>query len=122
MKQLRIVVADDSEMIRRLVREALAEVEGLMAVGEAADGAQAYWLYNQMYPDVLILDLTMPKASGLEVLQCIRKKDKSTIIIVFTADPALALREACLEAGASFYLDKSELNVLIGICQNLQRG
>lgn len=120
MKQLRIVIADDSALIRSLIREELSKVNGLLAVGEAADGMQAFWLYYRMSPDILILDLGMPKASGLEVLQTIRKTDQSTVIIIFTADPGLALRDACLKAGASFYFDKSELSYLIGVCQQLQ--
>jgi DNA-binding NarL/FixJ family response regulator len=121
MKQLRIVIADDSEHLRNLVVEALSKVDGLMVVGEAADGAQAFWLYNRVSPDVLILDLSMPKASGFEVLETIREKDKSTVIIIFSADPGLALRDACLNAGANFYLDKSDLGPLIEICRQLQQ-
>ena len=120
MKQLRIVIADDSAMIRSLISEALSKVDGLLAVGEAADGVQAFWLYNRMSPDVLMLDLAMPKASGFEVLQTIRKTDKKTVIIIFTVDPGLALRDACLSAGASYYFDKSDLSSMIGVCQKLQ--
>lgn len=120
MKSLRIVVASDSTLIRREIREALSRVPGLMAVAEATDGTQALWLYNQMYPDVLILDLTMPKASGLEVLQSVRKSDQWTVIIMLTAEPAMALREACLKAGSNFYLNKSELNSLISILKQLR--
>jgi CheY-like chemotaxis protein len=64
--------------------------------------------------------LNMPGANGLEVLNAIRKRDKETVIIIFSADPALALRDACLQAGANFYLDKAELPTLIDICRQLQ--
>lgn len=121
MKQLRIVIADDSTLIRSLIREELSRVDGSLVVGEAADGTQAFWLYSRMSPDVLILDLGMPNASGFEVLQTIRKTDQATVIIIFTADPGLALRDACLKAGASFYFDKSELGYLVSVCQQLQR-
>jgi CheY-like chemotaxis protein len=97
-----------------------SKVTGLVAVGEAVDGAQAFWLYHQMEPNVLILDLNMPGASGLEVLKAVRKTDKETVIIIFSADPELELRDACLRAGANFYLDKAQLPSLIDICQQLQ--
>ena len=122
MKQLRIVIADDSVIMRSQIREALSEVHGLMIVGEATDGAQAFLLYNQMQPDVLLLDLSMAKASGLEVLQIIRKSDESTVIIIFTADPSPALREACLKAGVNFYLNKSEIDSLVSICAAIASG
>lgn len=121
MKPLRIVIADDFAAIREVMRMELSNVPGLTTVGEASDGAQAFWLYHQMYPDVLILDLTMPKASGLEVLQKIREHDKSTVIIIFTADPSLVLREACLHAGANFYFDKSDMKSVIETCRSLQK-
>jgi DNA-binding response OmpR family regulator len=73
-----------------------------------------------MEPDVLILDLNMPGTNGLEVLNAVRKTDKETVIIMFSADPGLALRDAYLGAGANFYLDKAELASLIDICRQLQ--
>jgi DNA-binding NarL/FixJ family response regulator len=120
MKNLRIVFADDSPYIRAKVREALAEVPGLVAVGEAVNGAEAFWLYHQMRPDILILDLSMPSPSGLEVLHEIRKSDKETTIIVFTTDPIMMLKDAALVAGANFYFDKSDLSSLIKVCKMLQ--
>jgi len=106
--------------MRDYIRQAISKKPGLVTVGEAADGAQAFWLYHQMEPDVLILDLNMPGTNGLEVLNAIRKSDQTTIIIMFSADPALALRDACIRAGANYYLDKAELPSVIDICQRLQ--
>jgi DNA-binding NarL/FixJ family response regulator len=121
VKELRIVIADDSAIMRDYIRQSLSKVPGLVAVGEAVDGAQAFWLYDQMEPDVLILDLNMPGTNGLEVLNAVRKTDKETVIIMFSADPALVLRDACLAAGANFYLDKAQLASLIDICRQLQK-
>jgi len=121
VKQLRIVIADDFVAMRELIRLELSVVPGLKTVGEAADGEQAFWLYHQLHPEVLILDLAMPKASGLEVLQKIRENDKSTVIIIFTVDPSLLLRDACLTAGANFYFDKSDVKSMIEACQSLQQ-
>jgi DNA-binding NarL/FixJ family response regulator len=120
VKEIRIVIADDSAIMRDYIRQSLSKVPGLVAVGEAHDGAQAFWLYNQMDPDVMILDLNMPGTNGLEVLHAIRKSDQTTKIIMVSADPALALRDACLRSGANFYLDKAELPTLINICKQLQ--
>ena len=120
MKELRIVIADVSAIMRDYIRQSLSQVPGVVAVGEAVDGAQAFWLYHQMEPNVLVLDLNMPGTDGLEVLKAIRKTDKETVIIMFSADPTLTLRDACLKAGANFYLDKAELPSLIELCQQLQ--
>jgi DNA-binding NarL/FixJ family response regulator len=89
VKELRIVIADDSAVMRDYIRQSLSKVPGVVALGEAVDGAQAFWLYHQMEPNVLVLDLNMPGTNGLEVLKAIRKRDKETVIIMFSADPAL---------------------------------
>ena len=120
MKSLRIVFADDSAIIRDKIREVLSREPGLIALGEAANGAQAFWLYYKMQPDLLILDLSMPSPSGLEVLQEIRKNDREIRIIIFTADPGMMLKKSCLDAGADYYFDKSDLASLIKLCQQLR--
>lgn len=120
MKEIRIVIADDSADMRDYIRQSLSKLPGLVALGEAVDGAQAFWLYHQMEPNVLILDLNMPGTNGLEVLKAVRKTDSETVIIMISADPELALRDDCLSAGANFYLDKANLTSLIEICDRLQ--
>ena len=120
MKELRIVIADDSLVIRKELKKVLSSVKGLTIVGVAADGALALWLAQTTNPDVLILDMSMPKLNGLQVLQEIRKKDNSMTVIMFSADPALILQDACLKAGANFYLNKSQLNELATICRPLR--
>jgi len=120
LKELRIVIADDSAIMRDYIRQSLSKMPGVVAMAEAVDGAQAFWLYHQMEPNVLVLDLNMPGVNGLEVLKAIRKRDQETVIIMLTADPTLALRDACLSAGANFYLEKADLPSLVDICQRLQ--
>ena len=120
MQQLRIVIADDSLSVREQLERTFSQLEGLNVAGLAADGAHAYWMVQVLNPDVLILDLTMPRVTGLEVLQEIRKTNQSIVIIVFTADPVLILRDACLEAGANYYVNKAHVDQLLEICQRLQ--
>jgi DNA-binding NarL/FixJ family response regulator len=120
MKELRIVIADDSLVIREELQKVLSSVTGITIVGVAIDGALALWLARTANPDVLILDMSMPKLNGLQVLQEIRKKDNSMTVIMFSADPALILQDACLKAGANFYLNKSQFNELATICRDLR--
>lgn len=120
MKELRVVIADDSSMIREELQRVLSTITGVVVAGVATDGAHAFWLAQVLKPDVLVLDMSMPKVSGLQVLQEIRKKDSVMKIIVFSSDTALILQEACLKAGADFYLNKSQLGKLLTICQDLR--
>ena len=117
LKELRVVLADDSELIRQLLQQALSHVDGLRLIGMAVDGAEAMTLAKRCSPDVLILDIGMPYKSGIEVLKEIRRDNMSLVIVMFTAEPSSVIRDACLKAGADHFLDKSELDALIGICR-----
>ncbi len=116
MKELKIVIAEDFEMLSRLLRRSLSEVQGLNVVGVAADGLRAVSMVRELNPHVLVLDLSMPHKNGIEVLGEIRATDSSTVVIVFTSDESLAIKQVCLEAGANYFLDKSQIAELIEIC------
>ncbi len=122
LKELQIVIADDSILIRELLERALARLEGCSLVGMAADGREAINMIRALKPNLIVLDITMPHRSGIQVLREIRKEDPETAIIMFTADPSTVLREVCLEAGADYYLGKSELAELIEICREKLNG
>ena len=118
LKEVRIVVADDSAGIREQLRRAFAMVEGCVLVGVASNGMEAVDLVRHHRPDIVVLDIAMPHRSGVQVLREIRKEDTSTVIIMFTADPSVLVKEICLEAGANFYLDKVHVQALLEICQD----
>lgn len=119
MKELRVVVADDSLVMRERLRRALLKLGDGVLAGMASDGPEAVELVRALAPDVVILDITMPHLSGIEALREIRKENRSTVIVMFTALPSVVLREVCLGAGADFFLDKSEIEELLNICRQL---
>jgi len=118
LRELKIVVADDSTIVREHLKRAFAQVEGCVLIGMAEDGAEATNMVRALKPDVVVLDISMPHRSGIQVLRDIRDEDPNAVIIMFTADPSVLLRDVCLEAGANFYLDKSQLQELIEICED----
>ena len=81
-KQLKIVIADDSEPIRDLLWETFLVEPGLSVVGTAANGIEAIRVIRELKPDIVVLDISMPMMGGIEVLKEIRKDDQSTIIIM----------------------------------------
>jgi DNA-binding response OmpR family regulator len=114
---LRILIVDDSTVMRKLLGFLLSHIKGVR-VTTANDGLEGLRLAREFGPHVIILDVSMPYKSGLEVLDEIRKNDQSSTIIMFTADPSPRTRELCLRAGANFFLDKvSEFDRLIAICE-----
>ena len=119
MKDLKIVLVDDSPLIRDYLDTTLTRINGCAVVGMAADGIEAVKVIRELRPHVVVLDITMPHRNGIEVLREIRKEDPEMVIIMFTADPSVVLEDICLKEGANHYLNKSEVLDLIAICKDL---
>ena len=115
--QFKIVIAEDFAPLSSMLRRTLSAVEGIDVVGVAADGVEALRLVRELRPHVLILDISMPRKNGLEVLEEIRAEDDSTVIIMFTGESPSVLRTVCQEAGANYFLEKTQVKELIEICE-----
>jgi two-component system, NarL family, response regulator LiaR len=106
MEKIRIVVADDHSVVREGTRTLLERQEDMEVVGEAADGEEALKVIEEKKPDVAILDISMPKLSGIEVTRQIKPRFPSLAILVLTAYDNDEYIFALLEAGAAGYLLK----------------
>jgi len=115
---LKIVIADDSEPIRDQLRETFLPEAGLSVVGTAANGVEALRVIREQNPDVVVLDISMPQMSGIEVLKEIRKDDHATIIIMFTSHNSAVLSSFCRRIGANYFLTKTQLTKLVEICKD----
>lgn len=118
-RRIRVLVVDDSVVIRRLVTQALEENPELEVVGAAANGCIALQKIPQLNPDVLTLDIEMPEMDGLETLKQVRKRYPHLIAIMFstlTSRGAASTMDA-LALGANDYVTKASnvgaLNVSI---------
>ena len=117
MKKLEIVIAGDAVLIKDRFQRALSGIDGCLVVGVAIDEDAAVALICSLKPDVVILDIRMPHKNGIGVLKEVHSRNPSSAIIMFTADESVILRDACLEAGARFYLNRSQMTELIDICR-----
>jgi len=100
-----------------MLRRTLSAIEGIEVIGVAADGVEALRLVRELKPHVLILDISMPRKDGIQVLKEIRAGDHSTVIIMFTGESPSVLRIVCQEAGANYFLEKTQVKELIEICE-----
>jgi DNA-binding NarL/FixJ family response regulator len=103
----RILIADDHDIVRRGVRDLLAERADWEICAEASNGTEAVELTGQLKPDVAILDLSLPDINGILATRQIRKLSPDTEVLVFTMHENEHLIHEVLAAGARGYLVKS---------------
>ncbi len=104
---MRIFIADDSAIVRERLIEMLSELKEIEIIGQAGDGLEALNSIRKLKPDAVILDIQMPKSSGIDVLQKIKKKRRRPILIILTNYSDSVYRTKCMDAGADFFFDKS---------------
>jgi DNA-binding NarL/FixJ family response regulator len=102
-----ILLVDDHAVVREGYRSVLQKQPGLRVVAEASDGAEAYRLYKEMQPDLVIMDLSLPGIGGIEAVRRIRQWDKRARILVFTMHQNAAFAVQAIRAGAMGYVTKT---------------
>jgi DNA-binding NarL/FixJ family response regulator len=105
--ELRVLIADDSEILRDHLRTMLAEIEGIEIVGECNDTDSTLDQIKTLKPDTIILDIRMPGEGGIFILNFIKSKYPKIKVIIFTDYPYPQYRTKCLEIGADYFFDKS---------------
>ncbi len=106
MNTIRILLAEDHVVVRQGTRQLLEREQDLEVVGEAGDGEEAVRLASQLKPDVIIMDVAMPKLSGIEATKRIKALLPLTIVLVLTGYDYDEYIFSLLEAGAAGYLLK----------------
>jgi DNA-binding NarL/FixJ family response regulator len=105
---LRILVADDHDVMRLGIRELLSAREGWEICAEARDGREAVAKTEELKPDIVILDVNMPELNGIEAAKRIRKKFASTEVLIISFDYSDRLIREIIEAGARGFVVKGD--------------
>lgn len=122
-KKLRIVVADDHELVRRGIRDLFQIQRGWKVVGEAADGREAVDKVRRLKPDIAILDITMPDLDGLEATRQIREAAVMTQVLILSMHESDQMVRRVLEVGALGYVLKSDMPVhLVRAVEDVAKG
>jgi NarL family two-component system response regulator LiaR len=103
---IRVLIADDHTVVRKGIRTLLLTEPGLEVVGEAADGVEADALYRRLLPDVLLLDLQMPRRGGIEVITELKQDFPEVHILVLTSSSDEEVVLTAVQSGALGYLMK----------------
>jgi DNA-binding NarL/FixJ family response regulator len=121
--KIRILLADDHHIVRAGVRQLLESATDLQVIAEAGDGEEAQSLIQKHKPDVAVLDIQMPKASGIEVTRWVRSQFPEVGVLILTAyddDPYVM---AVLQAGANGYVLKTgQADELIQAVRDVHEG
>jgi DNA-binding NarL/FixJ family response regulator len=103
---IRVLLCDDAEGFRALMRVQLAEDPAIEVVGEAADGMEGIQAAAELQPDVVLLDMSMPRMGGLQAIPKLRRTSPRTSIIGLSSLSAARMAAPSKEIGAHAYLEK----------------
>ena len=113
MKPLKILIADDHELIRDGLKARLEKHEGWKVCGEAVNGRQAVEMARTLKPDVAVLDISMPELNGIEATRQIRKACPKTEVLILTMQESEGLVRDVLAAGARGFVLKTDTSRLL---------
>lgn len=109
-RKVRVMIVDDESHIRRYMHSIVDSISdaisGVEVVAEAEDGESALEVYEQVKPDIILLDINMPKKNGMETLEEIRKTDQETSIIILTSLSSIEMVKKSLALHAANYVLK----------------
>ena len=119
---MKILIADDSLVVRDRLVTLLTELHGIEVVGQAKDATEARNLAEELRPDVAILDVRMPKGSGADVLLDIKKLNPTPKVIILTNYPHPENKKKCIDRGADYFFDKStEFKKVLAVLRDMLR-
>lgn len=106
IKKIRLVIAEDHTIIRDGLKALLSSHDEFQIVGEAEDGQVAIQCARELKPDLILLDISMPRMNGLEAIEEIKKHSPETRVLILTVHKLEKYVHACLKSGADGYVLK----------------
>ncbi len=121
-KLTRVVLAEDNDIVRKGIRRLIDKNRSIEVVGEAKDGNEAIRLVKEMSPDILLLDVEMPRKDGIEVARQVNRMARKPHILVLSAYNDPEYIQAMLGIGVAGYLIKDEaprriIQAILGVAQ-----
>lgn len=119
---MRVIIADDSEILRARLVENLSQFKNVNVVGEAIDIATAKQLINEIEFDLAIYDIKMPNGSGIDLVRLTKKKYPTTKVIMMSNYSISCYNDECSEVGADYFFEKADLDEMILLIEQLSKA
>lgn len=103
----KVLLADDALPVREILVRQLQQTPGLELAGVAGTEPDAVLEFERLRPGIVVLDIAVGAGRGLEILRTIKARDRSCVVVVFTAYDAESFRKPCLAAGADYFYSKT---------------
>jgi DNA-binding NarL/FixJ family response regulator len=112
--KISVLLVDDHSLVRRGFRRILEDEPDIEVVGEAADGAEAVKLADELHPNVIVMDCAMPGVNGLDATRQILGKHPAALVLMLSMHPEETLVRQALDAGARGYVLKNAVDLELG--------
>lgn len=123
MKTIKTVVVDDHVDFRRLAQALLEEIDGVELIGLGADGEEAIHLCEKLRPDLLLMDLSMPRMGGIQACRLIKTQDDPPLIAIVSIYDDPEHRAHAARAGADAFVNKADFLESVGrLIEQLREG
>ena len=121
--KIRVILVDDHSVVRAGFKMLLATENNIEVIGEAERGEQAIQIYQELEPDIVVMDLSMPGIGGLETIRRIIQRDPDALIVVFSVHSEPVYVSRALNAGAQGYITKNSApEILVEAIISVMRG
>jgi DNA-binding NarL/FixJ family response regulator len=118
-----VLLVDDHAVVREGYRRLLERDGDILVIGEAADAAEAYSLFRQFAPQIVVMDITLPGVSGIEVMRRMLEHEPAARVLIFSMHDDVIFAKRALQAGAYGYVTKSSApNVLVAAVHTVASG
>ncbi len=118
---LNVIIADDSDILRTRLVENLSQFQNVNVVGEAGDVATVKQMINEIEFNLGIYDIKMLNENGIDLMKDTKKKYPNTKVIMMSNYSISSYKNECLEAGADYFFDKSDLDEMMALIEELSK-
>ncbi|HLW24357.1 MAG TPA: response regulator transcription factor [Steroidobacteraceae bacterium] len=123
MDRIQVLLVDDHAVVREGYRRLLERHEDIAVIGEAADAGAALALFTRLKPTIVVMDITLPGASGIEALRLMREQSSEARVLIFSMHEDVIFARRALEAGAFGYVTKASApEVLVEAVRTIAAG